>query len=286
MGISFTAMASEVITSNAKTIEIIPAPFRVISLSPHTTELAYEAGLGENLIAVSAHSDHPPEAQKLEQVANFRGINIERVVMLKPSLVLAWKGGNPEKELAKLKSFGIKMFYSNPHSLYDAADNIEILGKYSSEPEKAKERANALRSALDKIKEEQKNKRKISYFYQLSTTPLMTNNAKHWPQPLFSLCGGENIFGQSPAAYPQIGIEKILMRNPEAIFYPLNIGFSSDWNKWKELIPAIKSGAIFSVTGDWLSRPTPRALKAVKEICDAFDKVRNKSASHEILQEK
>lgn len=255
-------------------LEAMAAPFRVISLSPHTTELAYEAGLGDALIAVSAHSDYPPKAQKLEHVANYRGINIERVVMLKPSLVLAWKGGNPDKELAKLKRFGIEIFYSNPHSLYDAADNIEALGKFSKNPEKAKARAEALRQSLDAIKEKHKNKRKIPYFYQLSALPMMTNNAQHWPQPLFTLCGGENIFGQSPAAYPQVGIEKIIMKKPEAIFYPSHNGLSSDWKKWEDVIPAIKSNAVFGISGDWLNRPTTRALKAVEEICLALEKVR------------
>lgn len=92
----------------------VAAPLRVISLSPHTTELAYEAGLGDNLIAVSAHSDYPPEALELEQVANYRGINIERVVTLKPDLVLAWQGGNPDKELAKLERLGIEVFTPIP----------------------------------------------------------------------------------------------------------------------------------------------------------------------------
>ncbi len=251
---------------------------RIISLSPQTTEIAYEAGLGEHLVAVSAHSDYPEEAKKLEQVANYQSINIERILSLKPDLVLAWKGGNPEKELTKLADFGIKIFYSNPHSLYDAANAIEELGTWSKKPEKAKERANALRLSLNNIKNKNINKSKIRYFYQLSRTPLMTNNEKHWPQPLFTLCGGENIFAKSPAAYPIIGIEKIIQLAPQAIFYPKNKKGAMDaiehFEKWANVIPAIERKAIFSISGDWLSRPTPRALQAAKDICNAFDKIR------------
>lgn len=252
------------------------APLRVISLSPHTTELAFEAGLGDNLIAVSAHSDYPPEALKLEQVANYRGINIERVVTLKPDLVLAWKGGNPDKELTKLEKLGIKVFYSNPHSLYDAADNIEKLGAWSDNPALAKARADAVRQELASIEASQQGKSKVPYFYQLSVTPMLTNNGEHWPQPLFSLCGGENIFADSTAPYPQVGMEQIVVRKPEAIFYPADSARPLEsWQKWQAFIPAVKNNAIFAVTGDWLNRPTPRALKAVKQICAALDKVRN-----------
>lgn len=65
---------------------------RIISLSPHTTELAFAAGLGDKLVAVSEYSDYPARAQKLEHVANYKGIKLERILALKPDLVLAWKG--------------------------------------------------------------------------------------------------------------------------------------------------------------------------------------------------
>ncbi|KXF79627.1 vitamin B12 ABC transporter substrate-binding protein BtuF [Enterovibrio coralii] len=251
-------------------------PLRVISLSPHTTELAYEAGLGDNLVAVSAHSDYPPEALELEQVANYRGINIERVVTLKPDLVLAWKGGNPDKELAKLERLGIKVFYSNPHSLYEAADNIEKLGKWSDAPDLAKQRADDIRQALQNVEQAQEGKPEVAYFYQLSDTPLLTNNGDHWPQPLFDLCGGKNIFANSSAPYPQVSVEQVVVRKPDAIFYP-NTREKPEalWSAWADYVPAVKNDHIYSVTGDWLNRPTPRALKAVEQICAAMDKVRS-----------
>ena len=67
---------------------------RIISLSPSTTELAYAAGLGDNLVAVSAYSDYPEAAKKLEHVASWQGVNVERILALKPDLILAWRGGN------------------------------------------------------------------------------------------------------------------------------------------------------------------------------------------------
>lgn len=79
---------------------------RVISLSPANTELAYAAGLGESLIAVSAYSDYPAEAKQLEQVSDWQGLNVERIVALKPDLILAWRGGNPQRPLTNLLLWG------------------------------------------------------------------------------------------------------------------------------------------------------------------------------------
>ncbi|MDW6156830.1 ABC transporter substrate-binding protein, partial [Klebsiella pneumoniae] len=88
-----------------------------MSLAPNATELAYAAGMGEVLVAASAYSDYPPQAAKLEQVASWQGINLERVLALKPDLILAWRGGNPQRVLDQIAAFGIPIFYADADNL-------------------------------------------------------------------------------------------------------------------------------------------------------------------------
>lgn len=107
---------------------------RVISLSPANTELAYAAGLGESLIAVSAYSDYPAEAKQLEQVSDWQGLNVERIVALKPDLILAWRGGNPQRPLDQLAALGIPIIYFDPQSVEGVISAIEQLAKYSRSP--------------------------------------------------------------------------------------------------------------------------------------------------------
>ena len=76
---------------------------RIISLAPHATEIAFAAGLGEQLVAVSEMSDYPEQAKQLERVSNYQGIKLERIIALQPDLVIAWPAGNPAKELEKIK---------------------------------------------------------------------------------------------------------------------------------------------------------------------------------------
>ena len=137
---------------------------RIISLSPHMTELAYSAGLGDKLIAASDYSDYPEQAKKLERVANYRGIKMERILALKPDLILAWKGGNPSREMARLQQLGIKIFYSNPTQLTDIADTIIKLGQFSDDPSIAKTAATQFKLQLANIKEQYKNKPKVPSF--------------------------------------------------------------------------------------------------------------------------
>ena len=70
---------------------------RIVTLAPHLTELVYEAGAGERLVGVAAHSDYPPSARELPRVGDAHGLDLERIAMLQPDLVVAWGSGSPSR---------------------------------------------------------------------------------------------------------------------------------------------------------------------------------------------
>ncbi len=250
---------------------------RVISLAPHATEIAYAAGLGNKLVAVSEMSDYPAQANKLERVANYQGIKLERILALKPDLVIAWPTGNPAKEIEKLKQFNVPIYYITTNSLHDIADNIENLSHYSENPQLGQNAANDFRAQLATLQIKYATKTKVRYFYQLSEKPIITVAGKNWPSEVFTFCDGENIFTQSGSPYPQVSLEQVITRQPEVIFTSPH-AMSSDgmWSEWKNELPALKNGHIWSLNSDWLTRPTPRTLKAITEVCEHFQSVRQK----------
>ncbi|AIV04528.1 vitamin B12 ABC transporter substrate-binding protein BtuF [Vibrio harveyi] len=250
---------------------------RVISLAPHATEIAYAAGLGDKLIAVSEMSDYPEQAKDLEKVSNYQGIKLERIIALQPDLVIAWPAGNPAKELDKLKQFGIPIYYSTTGTLEDIAKNIEQLSQYSEKPEVGRKAAEDFRAQLEALKEKYNTEDKVSYFYQLSEKPLITVAGKNWPSEVFTFCGGKNIFAKGSAPYPQVSIEQVITRQPEVLFTSRH-AMSNDgmWAEWKSDIPALKNGHVWSLNSDWINRPTPRTLNAITEVCEHFESVRQK----------
>ena len=249
---------------------------RIISLSPHMTELAYSAGLGNKLIAASDYSDYPEQAKKLERVANYRGIKMERILTLKPDLILAWKGGNPSREMDRLQQLGIKIFYSNPTQLTDIADTIIKLGKFADDPNKSMTAATTFRTQLAKIKARYQNKSPVRYFYQLSDSPMLTISDGNWPSPVFDICGGENIFATSTAAYPQVNQEQVVVRQPNVIFGSRHATSkeNSPWLKWQGKLPAVDNHQLYQLNSDWLNRPTLRTLKAAKQVCQLLENAR------------
>ena len=95
---------------------------RVITLSPANTELAFAAGITP--VGVSSFSDYPPQAAGIEQVATWQGMNLERIVALKPDLVLAWRGGNAERQVNQLTSLGIKVMWIDAVSIEQVAQAL------------------------------------------------------------------------------------------------------------------------------------------------------------------
>ena len=248
---------------------------RVVSLAPHATELAYSAGLGDNLVAVSERSDYPPQADKLEKVANYQGIKVEKIIALQPDLILAWPAGNPPRELAKLEQFGFNIFYSKTKSLDSIATNIEQLSQYASDPSIGENNAKQYKEQLNALRLKYKDAEPVSYFYQLSEKPIITVAQGHWPSEVFEFSGGRNIFEDSASPYPQVGIEQVVLNKPQVIFTSQHaIENGTMWQSWEEEIPAVAKNQIWSLNSDWINRPTTRTLQAIQQVCDYFDRVR------------
>lgn len=134
--------------------------------SPANTELAFAAGITP--VGVSSYSDYPPEAQKIEQVSTWQGMNLERIVALKPDLVVAWRGGNAERQVNQLTSLGIKVMWVDAVSIEQIADTLRQLAAWSPQPEKAQQAAQTLLNEYAALNAEYAGKAKSASFFSLA----------------------------------------------------------------------------------------------------------------------
>lgn len=252
-----------------------PSIQRVVSLAPHATELAFAAGLGGKLVGVTEYSDYPEQAKSIEKVANYQGIKLERIIALQPDLIIVWSKGNPPRELEKLKQLGFQFFDSQVNTLDDIATNIEALSQYADNPQQGIKTASQFRQQLARLREKYSQAEPVRYFYQLSEKPIITLAQHSWPSEVFNFCGGVNIFENSATPYPQVGIEQVVIAQPEAIFTSEHaIENGNMWLTWKQELPAVKHNHIWSLNSDWINRPTPRTLNAIEEVCSYLEQVR------------
>ena len=238
---------------------------RIVSLAPHTTEMAAALGLTEQLVGVSERSDYPSEVANLPTVAGYTGIDVEQVMALKPDLVLGWRGGNPPQALAQLRQFGVPLFLSDAGTPEEIIDELLELGRLTARQAEAQQLAAALRqrlAALNLRYGRMPSRPKV--FYELWRQPLMTAGKPGWLTPLLARCGADNLFADIDLPYPQVELEIVLQRNPDVII----VGdYDRDyWLHWPQLA-AVQSARVHQVAPDLLQRMGPRLIDGLEALC-------------------
>ena len=243
-------------------------PQRIISLSPHTTELVFAAGGGDRLIGVSAYSDYPAEALKLPIVASSQQLNIEAILALEPDLVVYWEQGNANADINQLKRFGIPLFASKSGGLDDVAKQIEQLGERLGTSAIAQPFSANYRAQLAQLRRTYQQNPKQKLFYQIWSTPMMTVANADWLEEQFSLCGFDNVFSESPVPYPVINAEQVIAKQPEVIIAgSLSESELDQWRQW-QTIPAVARDNLYRVNPDVSHRFSPRVLQGIKTLCE------------------
>ena len=250
---------------------------RIVSLSPHTTELLYAAGAGAYIIGVSNYSNYPPAAQQVVSIGRIGAVDIEKILTLKPDLIVAWHSGNSAVQLQKLRAFGIPVFESQPADYATIATSLERLSTLSGTDNEGHKAASDFRARWQALRRTYRDRKPVSVFYQIWGQPLMTLNGKHMVSDVLRTCGGNNIFAGLPQLAPTVSIEAVIAADPDAILAPDDVKDHplDSWRRFGKL-KAVAADTLFTVNADWLNRPGPRILDATEEVCKILDTVRTR----------
>jgi vitamin B12 transport system substrate-binding protein len=250
---------------------------RIIALAPHIVESLYAIGAGEQIIGTTAHADYPKAAEDILRVGNYARLQIEKIIQLKPDVIIAWKTGNPSDDLARLEKYGLKVIYSDPQTLEDVGNELIMLGKITGREATANSVAKDYLTKLQEIRQTYAGQQKVSVFYELWSRPLRTVANQAWPQQQIALCGASNPFADAKDDYPSIGLEQVLVTLPQVVVQPSQHSADSpdglNWPQWQH-IPAVKNNFIFHPNADKVHRMTTRMLDEVVILCEQIDTAR------------
>lgn len=252
----------------------LPAPAtRIVSLAPHATELLFAAGAGARVVGVSSYSDYPPQALRLPSIGDAMRADLERILALKPDLIVAWQSGNHAAQLAKLRSLGIAVFDSEPRKLDDIASSLERLGTLTG-TDAGRMAAARFRAELRALRERYASRTPVTVFYQIWPSPLMTLNDTHIVSEAIRLCGGVNVFGRLAPLVPTISREAVVQADPQVIFISDEDGRTFD--RWRALtqMTAARNNTLFRTDGSVMNRAGPRLLDATARLCEQIDQAR------------
>ncbi|OGT91991.1 MAG: cobalamin-binding protein [Gammaproteobacteria bacterium RIFOXYD12_FULL_61_37] len=271
--------AVEAIDDSGNRVELDRPARRIVSLSPHATEMLFAAGGGGRLVGAVDYSDFPPEARKVPQIGGYHDFDLERVVAMRPDLVVAWSSGNGVRRIEELRRLGLKLFVTEPASLEMIARDIAALGVLAGSESVAKASADSLLRRRDTLDRTYRQRPPVPVFYQIWNSPLMTLNGDHLISRVIELCGGRNVFSQLPSLTPTISPEGVLAADPEVI---LAGGMNDerpewldDWRRWPSL-SAVQRNNLFHINPDLLQRNGPRIIEGAERLCALLEQARGR----------
>lgn len=273
-----------VLDDAGQTLEFACPPQRIISLTPHLTELLFAVGAGSQVVGVDSASDYPPVAQTLPRIGDYSRVNFERILALKPDLVVVWLDGNRAADIHGLKKMGLPVLQTRATQLDDVARLLLLLGQVSGHAGEGKAAARDFTLRLAALHARVPNRPPLGVFYQVWDRPLMTVGGTHWISDALTLCGARNVFADLRGLSPVVSREAVLQRAPELIVSGSDApDMRSQWQRFPSL-PAVKNQAFVRLDADRLHRPTPRLLEGVAALCGALEQAMPGSLSDNVIR--
>jgi iron complex transport system substrate-binding protein len=266
------------LTDATKTKVIIEKkPEKIVSLIPSNTEIAFALGLDKEVVGVSDFDNYPEAATKKEKIGG-QEINLEKIISLKPDLVLAHASSahNSEAGLQQLKDAGITVLVVNDAQNFDQVyDSIDMIGKATGETAKADEMITGMKDKLAEIKAkagEIKEKKKV--LVEVSPAPeIYTPGKNTFMDQMLSSINAENI-ANDQEGWIKIDQEAMIKRNPDVIvttygYYVKNPAEQVLSRKGWETVNAVKNKQVVDVDSDRVTRSGPRIVEGVEDLAKA-----------------
>jgi iron complex transport system substrate-binding protein len=273
----FTAAAEiKLEQADGSTLALASPVTRVVTLSPHLTELVFAAGAGDLLIATVEYSEYPAAAVEIPRIGDAFRLDIEQIIALRADLVIAWDSGNPGAAIAQLRSLGVPVWSVEIRESDEIADILEAVGEATGRPEMANSEAKKIRERLTNLTRQYQGVDVLRYFYQVGEKPLFTINGDHLISKGLSLCGGLNVFDAELGLAFQVGYESVIVANPDALFAPQPDGMPDPLAAWRDwpAMRAVGNDALFLLPADSISRATPRFFDSLELACKLLHQLR------------
>jgi len=273
---SCSQAAVSVVDDTGAPVALARPATRIVSLAPHATELLYAAGAGAAIVGTVDTSDFPPPAKAIPRVGDARALDLERIVLLAPDLVVTWPWTAPA-QVDALRARGVAVFTTRPATIDGIAGDIERLGTLTGHAEVAARAAATFRERLAALRERYRAATRVRVFYEIWDAPLYTVGGGHLITQALATCGGENVFAALALPAPAVDVEAVLAARPDAIIAGVEGGgrpaWLDRWRRWPAL-PAVARGHLFVVDADLLHRPGPRFLEGAEALCAAVERAR------------
>ena len=246
---------------------------RIVSLAPNLTEIVYAIGAGDRLVGDTTFCDYPPQANDVAKVGDTIHPSIERIIALKPQIVLVSTASQLEAFTQQLSDQSIAVYVTDPRSLDEVFRSMTTLGSLFGVQEKAVQVVEDLQKRATAIEAVVRPAKAVKVFYQVSGEPLYTIGRDAYLTDLVRRAGGVSVTADVFGAFPRFSDEAALAARPEAIILPTGGSMGTANSEIAAPLknsPAAKNGRVYRINDDRLSRPGPRLVDGLEEMARAL----------------
>jgi iron complex transport system substrate-binding protein len=269
----FTAVNAVTVTDYRGTaVTVTSLPQRIISLSPSNTEILFALGLGSRVVGVTEYCNYPPGALNKSKVGGYSTVNIEKVIALKPDLILA-SHGNGEEVLENLQSLGYPVIALKQETLPRMLDDIQLIGHATGAEVNAsrlvkdlKNRINTVEARVATVQE------RPTVAHVIWNDPIYVSGNGTFQDELIRIAGGENAFSQVEG-WSNIGIEDFIRADPEVLIVNTGTGMGGGEDSIAQFfmneprfstVSALRNHRVYLIDPDTVNRASPRIVDALE----------------------
>jgi iron complex transport system substrate-binding protein len=247
-----------------RSVTIAAEPKRIISVAPSNTEMVFALGKGSLLVGRSDFDDFPAEAKSVESIGGFFPPNFEKIVSLKPDLMLLVAGSVADRDKL-VNDYKINVFVVDPQNFAALYESIGTLGQVLNSQEAATKVVGEMQKSVKEITDKTaKATTKPKVFYEVWNEPLMTAGTDTFVDELITMAGGINAGGDVKGWAPY-SLEKLQAGNPDLLITGKDQVDKVKGRKGWEGIKAVKESKVLSVSDpNLVVRPGPRLVLGLK----------------------
>jgi iron complex transport system substrate-binding protein len=259
---SFPVTATDAL---GRSVTVRATPRRIVSLSPNVTEMLFALDLDQ--------CDYPPAATRKPKVGGYATMSVERIIALRPDLVIAARGV-PMPVVKALDKAHVLLYTIDPKSVSQVLSAIRAIGRVTGATAPATRVASSMQRRIDvvtrRVGATPVSQRPRVYF-QLWDNPPWSAGPGSYAADLIARAGGANI-AHDLRGFRPFSAEALVARDPQVVILAsMGAGYEAEARAFSRRYPtlaAVKSGRVFVINQDLINRPGPRVVEALEQIAD------------------
>lgn len=259
-----------VIDETGRQVRLPDRPHRLVSLAPSVTETLYALGLGQELVGDTDYCDYPPEARQKPHVGSLLNPSLEKIVALKPDLVLGTPEANRIETASQLERLGIPLYGLKAASLDEISHMIGDLGRVLGQQAAAESLRANLARRTHAVEARVRGLAPVKVLFVVQYQPLITVGSRTFVADVIRRAGGSLISDNSAGDWPNLSLETVVALDPDVILVPGSSAFTPPLDEfhrmpgWRDL-KAVKNRRIYLVS-EAIVHPSPRLVDALEQV--------------------